>query len=101
MFLEDAQELRLQFQWNITHLVEEKRAFVRQLEAANLARGGAGESTPLVPEQIAFEQPGWDGRATDPDQRPVPPWARAMHGARDELLARAGFPLEQDGGIRG
>src|SRR4030095_15941830 len=72
LFLQDAQELRLQLQRNVADLVEEERAAVRQLEATEFLRDGAGERALLVPEQLAFEKAGRNGRAVELDERPRP-----------------------------
>src|SRR6266481_8490970 len=45
LFLQYAQQLGLQSRWDIAHFVEEERAFVCQLETANLLRYGSGERT--------------------------------------------------------
>ena len=54
--LQSAQQLRLQVERQLAHLVEEERALVRQLQAADFARDGAGERALLVAEEFAFEQ---------------------------------------------
>ena len=61
LLLEDAQQLRLQLERDVADLVEEERAAVRQLEAPDPLRDGAGERAALVAEELALEQArsGW------------------------------------------
>jgi hypothetical protein len=54
--LEDAQDLDLNVLVDFAYLVEEECAFVRELEAASLARLRAGEGALLVAEELAFEE---------------------------------------------
>ena len=64
-FLQEAQELDLQGQRNIAHLVKKQRA---AMGAFDLALGGldcAGKRTLFMPEQLAFEQVFGDRRAID------------------------------------
>src|SRR5437762_12579317 len=55
-FLEHAQQLGLQLEWNLPDLVEEYRAAVCQLEAADALCDSAGERAFFVTEQLAFQQ---------------------------------------------
>jgi hypothetical protein len=50
LLLQYSQQLRLQLQWDIAHLVKEKSSLMRQLETADLLRYSAGEGTLLVAE---------------------------------------------------
>ena len=50
VLLQDAQQLGLQLQRNVADFVEKQRAFMGQLEAADLLRDGAGERALLVAE---------------------------------------------------
>src|SRR5438105_15161594 len=56
--LQDPQELRLEFQGDVTDLVQKQRALVSELQAAGLLRDRAGESPALVPKQLTLEQAG-------------------------------------------
>src|SRR5712691_37389 len=58
----------------------EQRAPVRELEAADPSRDGAGEGATLVAEELALEEAGGDGGAGD--ERP--PLTRSDPGARRE-----------------
>ena len=52
-----------------------------------------------VAEELALEQLARDGRAIDADQRPAAALAGVVDGARDQLLAGAGFAGDQHGGV--
>ena len=71
LLFERAQDLRLQRERQVANLVEEQRAAVRDLELAQLARGGAGERPLLVAEQLGLEQVLRNRRAVDGDERRV------------------------------
>ena len=62
-------------------------------------RDRPGERTLLVAEQLAFEQAGRNGGAIQLDERVRLARAEVVHGARDQLLAGAGFTVDQDGRI--
>ena len=66
---EHAQQLRLQRRGHLGDLVEEERAAVGQLEAAQPPLGGAGEGAALVAEQLALDERLGDGRAVEGDER--------------------------------
>src|SRR4029077_12360251 len=74
--LEHAQELRLELRRDVTDLVQEERAVVRELEASGPSRDGARERAPLVAEQLALEQACGDGRTVELDERTAPPPAQ-------------------------
>ena len=71
-------------------------------ELAGVAVGGAGEGALLVAEQDRLDEIVGNGAAVDRDERLGAPFAGAVDGARDQLLADAGFALDQhrDGGGR-
>ena len=69
--LEDLQQLGLQRRAHFADLVEEHRAVVRELELAGLVLNRAGEGAALEPEQLRFEQLGWQGGTIDLDERLV------------------------------
>ena len=73
---------------------------MRQLKAAELLDDGPGEGPPLMAEQLALQQPRRNGGTIHRDEGVVPAGAELMDGAGEAFFARAGFPLEQDGGVR-
>ena len=99
--LQRAQQLGLQVERHLADLVEKERALVRQLEAADLARDGAGERALFVAEELAFEQPGGNGRAIQLDEGALAARAQAMDGARQQFFAGSGLALDEHGGIGG
>jgi hypothetical protein len=90
---------RRSFAWSVeghlAHLVEEERAAVGELEEALLVFGGARERALLVPEELALEQVLGHGRAVLRDEELVLAARLVVHGAGDELLARAGLALDE------
>ena len=54
LFLQNAQQLRLQRRWNIPYFIQEKRAFVGEFETANLLRDGAREGTLFVAKEFTL-----------------------------------------------
>ena len=98
--LQHAQQLALQLQRNFADLVEKQRAAVGELEAADAVAHRAGEGALDVAEELALEQFARDRCAVDADQRPVAARAGFVDGARDQLLAGAGFAGDHDGGSR-
>gem|GEM_PF-2339635 len=98
---DDPQEFRLQLDGQLAHLVEEERATVGELEAAEPALVRAGEGTLLVPEDLGLHQRGGDGGAVDGDEGLVPPRREVVNGAGDHLLARSGGARDHHRGLGG
>ena len=63
------------------------------------ARGRAREGALLVAEQLGFDEVARDRRHVDGDERPLPALAVIVQGARDELLAGAGFAGDHHGEV--
>src|SRR5690606_28810095 len=72
-------------------LVEEDRAAVRLLEAADVLRDRAGEAALLVAEQCRLDQLARNRSAVEHDERLVLARARVVQRTRDHLLAGAGL----------
>src|SRR5205807_2198021 len=53
-FLQDAQQLRLQFQGDFPNLVEKESSVIGQLEPTSPVPQGPGECPPHVPEELAL-----------------------------------------------
>ncbi len=94
-FLKHAHEFHLRAGRHVANLVEENRAAVRLLEAADAPQFRAGERAALVAEQFAFEQRFGNRRAVDGDERRLRAVAVLVNRARDEFLAGAGFAANQ------
>src|SRR5207245_2147745 len=101
LLLEDAQELRLELERDVANLVEEERAFIGELEAADFLGDGAREGAAFVAEQLRFKQPRRNGGAIDLHESALAAGAQAVDGASDELLARAGLAEDEHGGAGG
>src|SRR5438477_6379149 len=97
--LQDTQELGLEFQGDVTDLVQKQRALVGQLHPADLLRDRAGEGTPLVPKQLTLEQTAGNGSAIQLHAWAIVARADVVNRFRDQLLASARFSLDQYGGI--
>ena len=80
--LEHAQQLGLGLEGHLADLVEEERAAVGQLEAADASVDGAGERALLVAEQLALDESGGQGGAVDLDQRLAVRWLSEWTPAR-------------------
>src|SRR5512137_2761947 len=76
--LEHPQHLRLGFEWQLAHFIQEEGAAVSLLETAHAARNGARESAFLVAEQFAFDQCRWQGGAIDSNEQALLAVAVAM-----------------------
>src|SRR3984885_2183029 len=98
---QESQELRLEAERHVADLVEKERAQVGSLNSARVGLKGARERTPRVSEELGFEERFRNGGTVN--DRKVAGGARAqiMESARDELLAAAGRPGDQNRGIAG
>jgi hypothetical protein len=85
----------LQVQGDLAYFVEEDRAAVGKLEAADTIAMRAREGTFDVAEKFALEQLVRNRSAVHFHQRPLATRAARMDDVRDELLADAGFALDQ------
>ncbi len=97
--LQRAEELDLERGGHLGDLVQEQRAAVGLFEQAELARGGAGEGPAHVAEELGLEQRLGHGPAVDGHERARRPRARVVDGLGDDLLAGAGFALDEERGV--
>src|SRR5512137_2954443 len=81
--LKHAQHLRLGFEWQLAHFIQEEGAAVSLLETAHAARNGARERAFLVDEKFDFDQCRWQGGATDSNAQALLAVAVAMASAGD------------------
>jgi hypothetical protein len=96
LFLDHAQQLRLQRQRQFTHLVEEQHTAIGRGKGAFARAIGAGESAAFVPEQFAARQFRRQGGAID-DRQFARAAVQAVDGLGQQVLAGAGFAGDQDG----
>ena len=94
--LDGAEELRLELDGQLAHLVEEHRTAVGGLERADAIAVGAREAAAQVPEELGLDQVRADGAAVDDDERLLGARAPLADLVRDELLAGAALALDED-----
>ena len=95
VLLQHAQDLGLRARAHVADLVEEQRAAVGLLEAADALAIGARERALLVAEQLRFEQVFLQRGAVDLDEVARRPQRVVMDRAGDQFLARAGFAADE------
>src|SRR5690606_21256317 len=86
---------------HLTDLVEEDRAALRLLEAAELAALGARERALLVAEELRLQEALGECRAVHLDDRTGRTPAPAVDQVGEDLLAGAGLAEQQDADVGG
>src|SRR5262249_40306528 len=86
---------RLELERKFPHLVQEERAAVGELEAADLLSDGVGEGSSLVAEELALEEGRWDGGTVDLDEGSLAAPAPVVDRACDQLLPRPGLTEDE------
>src|SRR5688572_1876439 len=94
--LQHTKELRLQVGRHLANLVEEQRPALGHLEEPHLVAGGARERAFAVPEQLALDELGGNGRAVDLDERPAHTVGVVVDGVGNQLFAGTVLALNQD-----
>ena len=97
--LQHMENLGLQRLRHLADFVEQDGAVLRELELADAGGGGAGEGAALVPEQLAFEQFGRQGRAVDLHEGRAAARRSPVNLTRDHLLADAALTTQQHADI--
>jgi hypothetical protein len=87
LFLQHAQDFRLQSQGHVPDFVKEQRSRVSHLETTNFLCDCPSESTLFVPEQFAFKEFGGNGRAIELHERAFAAAAVIVKGSGDQFLA--------------
>ena len=101
-FLKHAQQPPLKGKRQVSDFIEEQGSGVGQLEHARLAlTPRAGKRTFLIAEKFAFQQPFGDGGTVHGHERLVFAQAGGVDALGEQLLARAGFPADEQVGVRG
>src|SRR6266478_6871410 len=98
LILQNAQQLGLQLQRNVSNLVEQQSALIRQFQPAEPLAYRSGESSFLVAEQFAFQQSRGNGGAVQLDEVAVPAPAHAVNQTRYAFFAGPGFACADDRG---
>src|SRR5271167_4062819 len=99
--LQDAQQFGLEFERNLSNLIQEDGSPIGQLEATDPLRNGAGEGASLMSEQFAFQQSRRDRSAVQFHEGTRMPRAEIMQSAGDQFLSRPGLAINKDGRIGG
>jgi hypothetical protein len=100
-FLQDAQELGLGHQAHVPDLVQEQGAAMGALERALAIRHRSRKGPAHVAEHLALDELVGDGRAIQLDEGLLAPRREGVDGARDQLLAGAALPRDEDAALRG
>src|SRR5262249_11652264 len=96
LLLEDAQQFRLHVGRDVADLVEEEGAAVGHLETADLVAMRPRKSTLDMSEEFTLQQPRRQGGAVDLHERLAGAGAVLVQGQRQELLAGAALPPNED-----
>ena len=99
VLLQHAQDLGLRVRAHVADFVEEQRAAVGLLEAADALLVGAGERALFVAEQLRFEQVLLQRGAVHLDEVARGAVRVVVDGAGDQLLAGAGFAADEHGRV--
>ena len=99
VLLQHAQDLCLRARAHVADFVEEQRAAVGLLEAADALLVGAGERALLVAEQLGLEEVLLERRAVHLDEVARVPQRVVVDGAGDQLLAGTRFAANQHGRV--
>src|SRR5262245_36549331 len=93
--LQHAQQLHLDLRRELADLVEEERRMIGQLEATDLTGDGPRVRAALVPEELAFDERGWNRGAADANHLPSLTLAQVMDRLGEHFLADAGLAEQQ------
>ncbi len=97
--LQHSEQLRLRRERELSDLVEEHRAPLRRLEAADPRRHRAGEGSARMSEELRLEQILGERRAVDDDERLARAVRAVVNRARDQLLARTRLAMHEHRGL--
>jgi hypothetical protein len=98
--LTDFAALEALLKWHVSDFIEEQSAAIGQRKATDMRIDGAGKGSAFVPEEFAFEKAGRHRSAVHLHQISVSPGAEFVNRPRDDFLAGAGLPGNQDRCIR-
>ena len=94
--LQDAQELHLEVERDVAHLVQEEGAVVGELEPARPVPHGASEGAAHVAEELALQQLAGERGRVHRHERSVAPGRVDMEGARQHLLPGSALAGDED-----
>src|SRR5215470_3008847 len=96
LLLQRAQQLALELEGDLAHLIEEERALVGQLEPPDPVPDRSREGTLHVTEELALEQLARNRSAVDRDQGTIATRTQLMNRPRRQLLASPRLSGDQD-----
>src|SRR5580692_3092968 len=99
LFLQDAQQFRLKFQWYVANLVKKQRAFVGQLEPSRFLSDGACKCSFFVAKQLTLEESKRDCGAIQFHESLLAATAEFMYCTRNEFFAGSRLSQDQHAGI--
>jgi hypothetical protein len=97
--LDEAEQLHLQGQGDVAHLVEEEGAAVARLDEPGLALARPGKGALLEAEQLALEERLRDAAAVQRNEAAGRARAHLVNRLREPLLSRSRLAEEQDGRV--
>jgi len=100
-FLEDAEELGLKLERDISDFIEKHCAAIGQGEAANVRIEGAGESAAFMAEEFIFEKASRHGSTVHFDEIAASTRAEFVDSTGDDFLAGAGLAGDENSGASG
>src|SRR6267378_868876 len=95
-FLEEPQQFRLQRQWQVTDLIEEKGAVFSRMNQASVICKRARKSSFTVAKQHALDELGRHGGTVKRYELAFGSPAEAVDGASNQLLSGSRFAGNQD-----
>jgi hypothetical protein len=96
LFLQNAEEFRLQGEWHIADFIKKECPFVSQFETANSLSDCTRKSAPFMAKELTFKQVEGNRRTVQLDQRLAATGTRIVNRVSDEFLASSGFSLDQN-----
>ena len=101
LVVEGAEHLGLGLEAHVADFVEEERSAVGAFEGAALLGWAAGLRAVTIAEEFGFDVVFGNGGAVELDEDAIAAQAFRVDGARDELLAGAGFAIDEDAAVGG
>src|SRR5229473_2848043 len=99
-FLQHSQQCDLDFRGQVAYFVQENRPAVRRFKTPRAPLRRTSKGALLVTEELGSNQRYRECGAIHTNKCPFPAVGSLVDGARNQLLSRAGFPQNQDCGIR-
>ena len=98
-FLQDAQQLALEFQRHFADFIQKQRAAIGEFKAAHAVLYCARKRATDVAEELTLKQFARHGGAINPNERCGLARAAVVDRAGDQFLARTGFTQDQHVGV--